>query len=104
MTSRRFPAPWSVEPILAAYRVLDASGQALAYDYTHETKAEPDVAKALTFDEARRGRINEGPYSGPREFFSMGLGVGRSSRKWLLPAINRSLSFAQCLCLSNCCI
>ena len=54
MTSRRFPAPWSVEQIPGGYKVLDASGQALAYVYARETKAEADIAKVLTFDEARR--------------------------------------------------
>jgi hypothetical protein len=31
MTSRRFPAPWQVEQIPGGYKVLDATGQALAY-------------------------------------------------------------------------
>jgi len=31
-----------------------ATGQALAYVYARETKAEADIAKVLTFDEARR--------------------------------------------------
>jgi len=38
--------------------VLDASGQALAYVYARETKAEADIAKVLTFDEARRIVVN----------------------------------------------
>ena len=38
--------------------VLDASGQALAYIYARETKAQADVAKVLTFDEARRIAVN----------------------------------------------
>ena len=54
MTSRRFPTPWTVEQIPGGYKVLDASGQALAYVYARETKAEADIAKVLTFDEARR--------------------------------------------------
>jgi hypothetical protein len=34
MTStRRFPAPWTVEQIPGGYKVLDANGQALAYVY-----------------------------------------------------------------------
>ncbi len=40
MTSRRFPVPWTVEQIPGGYKVLDASGQALAYVYARETKAE----------------------------------------------------------------
>jgi len=53
MTSpRRFPPTWTVEQIPGGYKVLDASGQALAYVYARETKAEADIAKVLTFDEA----------------------------------------------------
>ena len=58
MTSRRFPAPWSVEQIPGGYKVLDASGQALAYVYARDTKAQADIAKVLTFDEARRIAAN----------------------------------------------
>ena len=58
MTSCRFPAPWKVEQIPGGYKVLDASGQALAYVYARETKAEADIAKVLTFDEARRIAVN----------------------------------------------
>ena len=38
--------------------MLDASGQALVYIYARETKAEADIAKVLTFDEARRIAVN----------------------------------------------
>jgi len=38
--------------------VLDASGQALAYVYARETKQQADIAKVLTFDEARRIAAN----------------------------------------------
>jgi hypothetical protein len=34
--------------------VLDANGQPLAYVYGRETKADADIAKVLTMDEARR--------------------------------------------------
>ena len=34
--------------------MLDANGQALAYVYGRETRADADIAKALTMDEARR--------------------------------------------------
>ena len=54
MTSRRFPAPWQVEQIPGGYKVVDASGQALAYIYARETKAQAANAKVLTVDEARR--------------------------------------------------
>jgi hypothetical protein len=54
MTSpRRFPAPWQVEQIPGGYKVLDASGQALAYVYGRETRQQADTANVLTFDEAR---------------------------------------------------
>jgi len=54
MTSRRFPSPWQVEQTPGGFKVLDANGQALVYIYARETKAEADIAKVLTFDEARR--------------------------------------------------
>jgi hypothetical protein len=38
--------------------VLDANGQALAYIYARETRAEADIAKVLTLDEARRIAVN----------------------------------------------
>jgi hypothetical protein len=34
--------------------VLDANGQSLAYVYGRESKADADIAKVLTMDEARR--------------------------------------------------
>ena len=57
-TPRRFPPPWTVEQIPGGYKVVDASGQALVYVYARETKAEADIAKVLTFDEARRIAAN----------------------------------------------
>jgi len=57
-SSRRFPAPWSVEQIPGGYKVVDATGQALAYIYARDTKAQADIAKVLTFDEARRIAVN----------------------------------------------
>jgi hypothetical protein len=38
--------------------VLDASGQALVYIYARETREQADIAKVLTFDEARRIAAN----------------------------------------------
>jgi len=58
MTSRRFPPPWTVEQIPGGYKVLDASGQALAYIYARDTREQADIAKVLTFDEARRIAVN----------------------------------------------
>jgi hypothetical protein len=51
---RRFPAPWSVEQIPGGLKVVDATGQALAYVHGHTTQADADAAKGLTLDEARR--------------------------------------------------
>ena len=53
-STRRFPPPWSVEQIPGGYKVKDANGQALAYVYGRETRAEADIANVLTMDEARR--------------------------------------------------
>ena len=45
-------APCTVEQIPGGYKVLDADGQSLAYVYGRETKADADIAKVLTMDEA----------------------------------------------------
>ncbi len=58
MASRRFPAPWQVEQIPAGYKVIDARGQALAYFYARERKADADIVHVLTTDEARRIAVN----------------------------------------------
>ena len=55
---RRFPAPWTAEQIPGGFKVVDATGQAIAYLYARETKAQADTAKLLTFDEARRIAAN----------------------------------------------
>ena len=49
---RRFPPPWTVEQIPGGYKVKDANGQSLAY--VRETRADAEIAKVLTMDEARR--------------------------------------------------
>jgi len=51
---RRFPPSWTVEQIPGSYKIKDADGQSLAYVYGRETKADADIAKVLTMDEARR--------------------------------------------------
>jgi hypothetical protein len=59
MTSpRRFPSPWKVEQTPGGYKVLDANGQALVYVYAREIKQQADIAKVLTFGEARRITVN----------------------------------------------
>ena len=40
------------------FKVLDANGQALAYVYARETQQQAEIAKVLTFDEARRIAVN----------------------------------------------
>jgi hypothetical protein len=57
-SSRRFPPPWQVEQTPGGFKVLDASSQAVAYVYAHETRKQADIAKVLTFDEARRIAVN----------------------------------------------
>jgi hypothetical protein len=55
---RRFKPPWTAEQIPGGYVVKDATGQAQAYVYARETKAQADTAKVLTMDEARRIAAN----------------------------------------------
>jgi hypothetical protein len=55
---RKLPAPWTVETIQGGFKVVDATGQALAYIYGRETREKADVAKVLTMDEARRVAAN----------------------------------------------
>jgi hypothetical protein len=54
---RRFPPPWTAEQVPGGFVVKDATGQAIAYVYGRETRADADTAKVLTMDEARRGNI-----------------------------------------------
>ena len=56
--TRRFPAPWTVERIEGAFKVLDDTGQALAYVYFRTSAKNVDAAKALTPDEARCIEVN----------------------------------------------
>jgi hypothetical protein len=50
---RRFPPPWSVEDIGAAFVVKDNSGQKMAYVYYEQEPGRRSSAKLLTKDEAR---------------------------------------------------
>jgi hypothetical protein len=52
--SRRFPPPWTVDGLDAAFVVRDHGGQALAYVYYEEEAGRRAAAKLLTKDEARR--------------------------------------------------
>jgi hypothetical protein len=48
MTTRRFPPPWSVEDIGAAFVVRDHDGQQLAYAYFEEEPGRRSAAKLLS--------------------------------------------------------
>jgi hypothetical protein len=58
VTSRRFPAPWSIEETGACFIVKDHAGQSLAYVYFEEEPGRRAAAKLLTRDEARRIAAN----------------------------------------------
>ncbi len=58
MPERRFPPPWSVEDIEAAFVVRDGDGQKLAYVYYEEEPGRRSAAKMLARDEARRIAAN----------------------------------------------
>jgi hypothetical protein len=57
-STRRFPAPWSVEEQAACFIVRDDSGQALAYVHFEEEPGRRSAAKLLSKDEARRIAAN----------------------------------------------
>jgi len=50
---RRFPAPWTLEPIEAGFKVIDANGQSIAYVYGHTDKRDAETTKGLTLAAAR---------------------------------------------------
>jgi hypothetical protein len=52
--NRRFPPPWTVEPLPGGLKVIDANGQSLAYFYARDNDHDASIAKVLTMDEARR--------------------------------------------------
>jgi hypothetical protein len=58
VTARRFPPPWSVEDIGAAFVVRDQNGQGLTYIYFEDEPQRHVSAKMLSKDEARRIAIN----------------------------------------------
>jgi hypothetical protein len=58
MPTRRFPPPWSVEDIGAAFVVKDSTRQQLAYIYYEDGPGRRSAAKLLSKDEARRIAVN----------------------------------------------
>jgi hypothetical protein len=58
VTARRFPPPWTVEDIGAAYVVQDSTGQKLACVYYEEEPGRRSAAKLLSKDEARQSATN----------------------------------------------
>jgi hypothetical protein len=54
MPSRRFPKPWTVEPIPSGYRIIDPNGIVLAHVYGQPDGAIATSGTRLTNDEARR--------------------------------------------------
>jgi hypothetical protein len=55
---RRFPPPWTIEKLDAAFVVKDANGQKLGYFYFEEEPGRRSAAKLLAKDEARRIAAN----------------------------------------------
>ena len=51
---RRFPSPWTVEKIPGGFKVIDSTGQSLAYVYSRDNASDAIIANVLTTDEARR--------------------------------------------------
>jgi hypothetical protein len=49
---RRFPPPWTVEDIGAAFVVIDSNGQKLSYVYYEDEPGRRSAAKLLSKDEA----------------------------------------------------
>jgi hypothetical protein len=47
---RRFPPPWTIEDIGAAFAVKDSCGQKLSYVYYEEEPGRRSAAKLLTKD------------------------------------------------------
>jgi hypothetical protein len=58
MRSRRFPAPWSIEDLGAAFVVKDSARHKLAYVYYEDQPGRQSAGKLLSKDEARRNAAN----------------------------------------------
>jgi len=79
MMQRRFPAPWSVEDIGAAFVVKDSAGQQLAYVYFEDEPGLRSAAKLLSKDEARE--VKRRPPFGDLLSWDSGGGNLRSNEK-----------------------
>ena len=55
---RRFPPPWTVEDIGAAFVAKDSAGQQLAYVYFEDEPGRRSAAKLFSNDEARLSATN----------------------------------------------
>jgi hypothetical protein len=55
---RRFPPPWSIQDLGAAFVVKDSTRHKLAYVYYEEERGRRSAAKLLSKDEARRSAVN----------------------------------------------
>ena len=55
---RRYPAPWSIRDLGAAFVVKDSARRNVAYVYYEEEAGRRSSAKLLTHDEARRIAVN----------------------------------------------
>ena len=58
MTARRFPPPWRVEELTESFKIVDATGQALAYVYFEDEAGRRMTMSRITKDEARRIAAN----------------------------------------------
>ena len=58
MKARRFPPPWSIEDLGAAFVVKDSARHKLAYVYYKDEPGRRSTAKLLSKDEARRNAAN----------------------------------------------
>jgi hypothetical protein len=56
---RRFPAPWTVQPLDGGgFKIVDSNGQSIAYVYGHADLRDAQIANGLTTDEASRMAAN----------------------------------------------